>query len=198
MHYIFNAALLCEDCGDDAKVAIGEKWAEGAAEYDDSEHYPQACPNEDWADSPCHCDNCHVLLDHISMTKDGEEYVREALLANTGDREVLESWRVFVELDWAAEQALENEGDELAALVLFCEDHGNEYGMENFEDAFRGIWDSEVEYAEEFADDVGLLSEMPDNLKFYFDYAAFARDLFISDLTSYGLPGGGIAVFSNH
>jgi len=33
-------------------------------------------------------------------------------------------------------------------------------------------------------DDLGLLSEVPENLRFYFDYEAFARDLFIGDYWS--------------
>jgi len=38
-----------------------------------------------------------------------------------------------------------------------------------------------VEFAEELADSIGLLDEVPDNLKRYFDMESFARDLMIND-----------------
>ena len=53
----------------------------------------------------------------------------------------------------------------------------------NFEDVYYGEAESEKEFAEQFADETGMLSEVPEDLKSYFDYAAYARDLFINDFT---------------
>lgn len=50
-----------------------------------------------------------------------------------------------------------------------------------FENAYMGRYDSELDYAEQYIDDTGLLSEMPDNLKCYFDTEHFASDLFMGD-----------------
>jgi len=36
------------------------------------------------------------------------------------------------------------------------------------------------EYAEEYIEDCGLLDEMPENLRYYFDVEAFARDMLLS------------------
>ena len=52
---------------------------------------------------------------------------------------------------------------------------------EAFEEAYVGQYDSEREFAEELADDTGGLKSVPDNLRWYFDYDAFARDLFLTD-----------------
>jgi antirestriction protein len=53
--------------------------------------------------------------------------------------------------------------------------------FDKIEEAYAGIASSDVEFAEELADSIGLLDEVPDNLKMYFDMAAFARDLMIND-----------------
>lgn len=41
-----------------------------------------------------------------------------------------------------------------------------------------------LEYAEQFIEDTGLLDQMPESLRFYFDTESFARDLVIGgDIT---------------
>jgi antirestriction protein len=74
--------------------------------------------------------------------------------------------------------------------------------VEGFEEAYAGEWDSERDYAEEFADDVYGLRRMASRadgvseiVARYFDYEAFARDLFMGDVYSAPEPGGGIYVF---
>lgn len=50
---------------------------------------------------------------------------------------------------------------------------------------------SALEYAEQFIEDTGMLDEMPENLRFYFDTEAFARDLIIGgDITEIEVNGG--------
>jgi antirestriction protein len=45
-----------------------------------------------------------------------------------------------------------------------------------------------IEYAEEYVESIGLLSEVPESLRYYFDMDAFARDLRIGgDVTEYEL-----------
>lgn len=44
------------------------------------------------------------------------------------------------------------------------------------------------QYAEEYIEDCGLLDEMPENLRYYFDVDAFARDMLLSgDITEVGI-----------
>jgi antirestriction protein len=54
--------------------------------------------------------------------------------------------------------------------------------FESFQDAFCGRFESELDYAETFVEETGMLSEMPENLRYYFDYEKYARDLFITDV----------------
>ncbi|MBO6250567.1 MAG: antirestriction protein ArdA, partial [Muribaculaceae bacterium] len=45
----------------------------------------------------------------------------------------------------------------------------------------NGKWSSEEDFAEQLAEDCCMLEGAPEFLKSYFDYKAFARDLFIDD-----------------
>lgn len=90
----------------------------------------------------------------------------------------------------------EHQRDALAAYI----DHVGDLheAVDAFEVAYRGEWDSEREYAEELADDLyGIASrgQGDDIAARYFDYDAFARDLFMGDYVSMPAPGMGVYVF---
>lgn len=75
-----------------------------------------------------------------------------------------------------------------------------EYDLETakmmIEDQYHGCYDSEVDFAQHLIDDC-YGEKLPDNLMRYFDYEAFARDLFIDDYCSVELNGY-VHVFSNY
>ena len=50
--------------------------------------------------------------------------------------------------------------------------------VEEFEERYCGEWDSERAYAENLLDELGELNSIPEHLQYYFDYDAYARDLF--------------------
>nr|DAH40120.1 MAG TPA: antirestriction protein [Caudoviricetes sp.] len=58
---------------------------------------------------------------------------------------------------------------------------GTPEDLDNMPDAYVGVYDSPEEFAEEMVNDCYNLEKMMGNLANYFDYEAFARDLFISD-----------------
>ncbi len=64
------------------------------------------------------------------------------------------------------------------------------------EDQYHGCYDSEVDFAHHLIDDC-YGEKLPDNLMRYFDYEAFARDLFIDDFFAVELDGY-VHVFSNY
>lgn len=64
------------------------------------------------------------------------------------------------------------------------------------EDHYNGAYESEVDFASSIFEDC-YANAIPENLKFYFDYEAFARDLFINDYFSVEVNGK-IHVFSNY
>lgn len=82
--YLFQAALLCEDCGHEVcknLTEAGEKpfTVSDESSYD-SDDYPKG-PYPDGggeADSPQHCDHCNVFLEN-PLTADGVAYVSDAL-----------------------------------------------------------------------------------------------------------------------
>lgn len=75
-------------------------------------------------------------------------------------------------------------------------DYGIESAQVMMEDQYYGCYDSEVDFAHHMIDDC-YSEKLPDNLMMYFDYGAFARDLFINDFCSVELDGF-VYVFSNY
>ena len=57
----------------------------------------------------------------------------------------------------------------------------HDYSLGEFEDIYQGEFDSKKDFAECLAEEMGLLDEVPERLQYYFDYEAFARDLFACD-----------------
>ena len=89
-------------------------------------------------------------------------------------------------VDWdfiTAFKQAEEEGRE-AAYIAWAE-YTSESDYAVFEDAYRGEAESEEQYAWEFIEETGLLNEIPASLRFYFNYEAFARDLFSSGYVWY-------------
>ena len=64
-----------------------------------------------------------------------------------------------------------------------------------FEDAYMGEYDSEQDYAEQLLEETGEINEIPQHLRYYFDYEAYARDLFINE---YFMLDGRFVFISNY
>ena len=73
--------------------------------------------------------------------------------------------------------------DEAKAAYIDC---FGAWDAAGFEDAYSGEWDSDTALAEDFIDGTGMLADVPDNLRGYFDMAAFTRDL----MMDYSESGG--------
>ena len=89
--YIYNAALLCEECASELRVELGN---ENQPDTGDSNDYPQGPYTNGGgeADSPQHCDSCQDFLEN-PLTGNGENYVKEAIEKdNAVAREI---WAVF-------------------------------------------------------------------------------------------------------
>ena len=88
--------------------------------------------------------------------------------------------------------------DALAAWVrsgdYIAEGHGDIPSLPDFEERYAGEWPSFLDYAWELADDTGMLAELPEWARPYFDMKAYARDLSF-DHTAEPAPGGGVYVF---
>lgn len=55
--------------------------------------------------------------------------------------------------------------------------------LDRFEERYQGKYDSEEDFAENLVNELYDLDRTMGNLSYYFDYAKFARDLFMSDYT---------------
>lgn len=85
--------------------------------------------------------------------------------------------------DWLA-----LDDDERELLSVYQEGVDSAATIDEAREAYQGTYDSAEHWAEQFIDDCGLLESMPESLRCYFDYEAYARDARI----------GGDMVFVRH
>lgn len=137
------------------------------------------------------CPDCKGVGEHIEVPS-AEEWA-----AHDWDGEGLSSFGEYPNLDKVIEyvELYEKHG---AAWAAFCDNfhHDDTCTEEKFQDTFRGAYSSFLDYIYEWVDEVGLLQDMPENLKSYFDYEAYARDL-AYDFWTADDPTGGIFIFLN-
>jgi hypothetical protein len=75
---------------------------------------------------------------------------------------------------------VERNGFSSAAVVAFMDWQGS-WDSEAFESAYMGFYNSEEAFADQYIDDTGMLSDVPEHLRWYFDIERFSRDLFCGD-----------------
>lgn len=84
------------------------------------------------------------------------------------------------------------------AFEIYCSSivswpsNGNdlEETQQGFEESYQGYFagsmkDPETEFAYQYIEDTGMLSDVPELLQRYFDYEAYARDLFLDGYSQY-------------
>lgn len=70
--------------------------------------------------------------------------------------------------------------DDRDAFDEFSDAFGNDC-VASFRERYMGQWDSEKDFAEHIVDECYNLDEMMGHQASYFDYEAYAKDLFIDD-----------------
>ena len=105
-------------------------------------------------------------------------------IENIPEALISESWLSdkFFELRDAIEKLSETQQE---AFFVWCDHHNSDISEEDaddlissFEDEYQGEYEDEEDYAYEY---VEQCYDLPEFAKTYFDYSAFARDLFITD-----------------
>jgi antirestriction protein len=99
---------------------------------------------------------------------------------------------------------------DVAKAAELIAEHGEAYALytghcgvdlpdpDDFRDHYSGEWESVEKYAEDYIDNSGMLDSMPENLRNYFDCAAFARDMVLGgDIYKIEMSNGNVAIFSN-
>ena len=95
-----------------------------------------------------------------------------------------------------------------AATAEFCLDHvafaafleyetfdDADEAAEAFQEAYAGTFDSLAHWAEEIAEETGLLDSMPRNLRAYFDFEAYGRDCDLDGSIWTADTPAGVAIF---
>lgn len=94
---------------------------------------------------------------------------------------------------------VEDRGHSVQAFAAYCANMGSEFNedaIDGFEEAYQGTYASREDFAQELADDLGLVpDEQPWPLS-YIDWERAARDLFM-DYFDEPAEGGEIYVFRN-
>ena len=109
------------------------------------------------------------------MAQDFEGFPREWYTEGFMSEREFDLIREFAELDEDEREAFE------VYVSAFGSSRNDSTIFDNFREAYCGKWSSEEEYAEQLVEDCCMLEGAPEFLKSYFNYAAFARDLFIDD-----------------
>lgn len=119
--YIFQAALLCADCGVRTREALAKSAPtnpDDESSYD-SDVFPKGpyANGGGEADTPQHCDHCGTFLEN-PLTDDGCAYVEEAV-KRFGPSEVEESWEETAKRIEALGGTLQGNGPTVAEWVRF-------------------------------------------------------------------------------
>jgi antirestriction protein len=85
-------------------------------------------------------------------------------------------------------------------FVEIARDRGlqSEEWADAFHQSYRGTFDSAEEWAYQYIDSTGQLDDMPDNLRYYFDYESFARDVRLGGDMDFVQDGMKTHVFDPH
>lgn len=121
------------------------------------------------------------VLDHESIPVQGEFGLQEAA----------EWGRVYEEVgaeQWPAVYAWVLSGAHVAVGT------GDLPSLSDFEDAYQGCWDSFRDYAEQLADDVGLMDGWPEEAIRYFCWSSWTADVKF-DYTVMDAPGPDYGVY---
>jgi antirestriction protein len=75
---------------------------------------------------------------------------------------------------WQYFEACEKYGKEVIDAYLKCFDDWDE---NDFNERYHGEFNSWEEMAENFLEEIGAIKEIPERLRFYFDYEKYAKDI---------------------
>jgi len=117
------------------------------------------------------CHNLHADEEDPELMYQDYECFPKAWYSESGiDEDTFDKIMEFAELD----------EDDREAFEEFTDSFGND-SFDSFKERYMGKWDSEKDFAEHIVDECYNLDNMMGHLASYFDYEAYARDLFIED-----------------
>lgn len=150
-------------CGTYAKYNDGSldgKWFD-LEDYADKDDFMEACQTFHDRNNPQDEDGVPIQAEHEFMFQD-QEGIPSGFIG--------ESWIDAEFWDYMNHEA--DEGAKAAYMACF-----NEWDGDKFNERYRGEFDSWEAMAEEFAEETGMLDEIPENLRYYFDFERYANDM---------------------
>jgi antirestriction protein len=94
--------------------------------------------------------------------------------------------------DW-----LELDEDDRELLAVYQEHVDSAGDFSTAQEAFCGRYNSKADWAEQWLDETGSLNEVPDHLRNYIDFDAYARDCELGGDMVFARHGGDVWVFHN-
>lgn len=97
--WIYQSALLCEDCAIGRRVKLSHAIVTRADEEGDSDLAPQG-PVPDGggeSDCPAHCDYCGLHLEN-PLTSEGYEYIRDMASNRDSHSDTIRLWKRFYDV----------------------------------------------------------------------------------------------------
>jgi antirestriction protein len=87
-------------------------------------------------------------------------------------------------------EAISDHGEIIAALMSHLGIHDVDEAIKYHEDNYAGTAKNDADFAYDFLESCGSLQEIPENLRTYFDYEAYARDMVLGgDIFSVKIDG---------
>ena len=132
---------------------------------------------------------CGLWID-LSSFSDYDEFINfcKAIHADEYNPELMAQDYEGFPRQWYNEGFMSEEDfDNIREYTELCDKHGNdavddymefEDSLDNFEEAYCGEWDSEEDFARHIVEECYNLDKMMGSLANYFDYDAYARELF--------------------
>lgn len=156
------------------------------AKYNDGNLFGKWLDLNDYADHDAFIEACHKLhedeQDPELMFQDFEGFPR-AFYSESSIKPELWDW-----LDLA-----DSDRELLAAYQDGVDSDGD---IEAAREAFMGTADSAEDFAAQWLEETGALESIPENLRNYFDYKAYARDMGFDGVVFYRHDNGTLYVFS--
>ena len=103
------------------------------------------------------------------MAQDYENFPDEWYTEGFMSRDEFDKIQEFAELDDDDREAFQ------AFMDLKCD---SELSVDDFREAYQGEWDSEEDFARNIVEECGMLDNVPESLKDYFDFERYADELF--------------------
>ena len=115
-------------------------------------------------------------------------------VSNDGEDEVMihdyEGYNLGERSDWDKVHELSVLLDEGPAAEVYMGHVGEDFAnLENFQESYVGSYKNEEDFAYEWLNDTGQLSELPDWAHSYFDYEGWARNALMDSMFGYEREG---------